>query len=65
MDDRAGQARRDLPGAGGVDVVDGDDGSAGEDLGDPADVVLADHADADDANSDCHGQSFPMPTLRR
>ena len=65
MHGRPGQARGHLPGAGGVDVVDGDDGSAGEDLGDPADVVLADHADADDANPHSHGCSLPMPTPRR
>ena len=62
---RAGQTGRDLPGAGRVDVVDRDHLSAGEDLGDPADVVLADHADADDANAYGHGYSLPMPTPRR
>ena len=52
---RAGQARGHLAGPGRVHVVDRDHGSAGEDLGDPADVVLADHADADDANANCGG----------
>ena len=61
------QARGHLAGPLGVDVVDRDDGAAGEDLGDPADVVLADHADADHANPDSHecSLSAPMPTLRR
>jgi len=43
VDMRARQARRDLPGARRVDVVDGRDRPAGEHLADPADVVLADH----------------------
>ena len=42
-----------------------DDGSAGQQAGDPADVVLADHAHADDAYADIHYSSPPMPTLRR
>ena len=66
MGNRARQARRDLPGARRVDVVDGRDGPAGEHLGDPADVVLADHPHSDDADADAHGySSSPMPRPRR
>ena len=62
----AGQARRDLAGAGRVDIGDRHHGPAGEDLGDPADVVLADHAGADHADPDGHElDSPPIPTLRR
>ena len=55
VDMRARQARRDLPGARRVDVVDGRDRPAGEHLGDPADVVLADHPHSDDADADPGG----------
>ena len=66
VSNRARQARRDLPGARRVDVVDGRDRPAGEHLGDPADVVLADHPHSDDADADAHGYSCsPMPTPRR
>ena len=63
--DGTGQTGCDLPGSGRVDVVDRDHFPAGEDLGDPADVILADHAGADDANPNGHGYSSPMPTPRR
>ena len=48
----AGQARRDLPGTLLVDVVHRADDAAGEHVGDPADVVLADHPHPDDADAD-------------
>ena len=48
-----------------------DDGPAGQDLGDPPDVVLADHAGTDDPNPHRHRRSSsvpygqPMPRPRR
>jgi len=66
---RSGQARGHLPGTGLLDVVDRHDRSAGERPGDPADVVLADHAGADDANPDGHRGSpavawlLPVPSV--
>jgi hypothetical protein len=62
---RAGQAGGHLLGAGRVDVGDRHHGSAGQHAGDPADVVLAHHAHADDAYVHAHYWSPPMPTLRR
>ena len=47
------QAPGHVPGAGGVHVVHGDDLRTGDHLGQPPDVVLADHAGTDHA--DPHG----------
>jgi hypothetical protein len=55
----AGQARGDLLGADRIHVGDRHDHAPGQDLGDPAYVVLADHSDADDADADRHHRSPP------
>src|ERR687884_554819 len=38
-----------------VHIGNGGDPGAGQHLREPADVVLPDHSDADDADVDCHG----------
>ena len=53
VDGGAGLLGRRL-GAGAVGVGHRDDLAAGEDVGDAADVVLADHAGADDADAEGH-----------
>ena len=45
-----------------VDVGDRDHGAARQHLGQPADVVLPDHADADDPDLDCH-LAFLLPIM--
>jgi hypothetical protein len=42
----------------GIEVGDGGDLRAREHVGDPADVVLADHAGAHDSDSNCHAIPF-------
>ena len=58
----AGQAGRDRLGAGRVDVGHRDDVHPGQHLGQPPDVVLADHAGADDPDPDRHRCSPPVPS---
>ena len=42
-----------------IRVGDRGDACSREDMGEPADVVLADHPDADDADIDCHDKVLP------
>ena len=68
---RVPQPGRDRAGPLDVDVGHRDDVHPGQHPGQPADVVLADHADPDDAHPDGHTglpsavPTVPIPTPRR